>query len=148
METEREQNRLMESLGLKQQAQPYGSANIRIGKVDEEVREGITLMAEKPLVICANPRNESDEDPLGLKTAINTYLETAMTRGESIKLGYIKGETAQANVLKLVYEVNGTEVKCRVMIFKNKVMVHEITITTTQTKAAEDVVRAVEGVVK
>jgi uncharacterized caspase-like protein len=43
LETEREQSRLMQSLGLNQDAQPYGTANIRIGVVDDELRKNIFL---------------------------------------------------------------------------------------------------------
>jgi uncharacterized caspase-like protein len=148
LETEREQSRLMQSLGLNQDAQPYGTANIRIGLVDDEVRNGIALMAEKPLVYCSNARDDNDEDPLELKQAVNTYLETATTRGISSKLGFIKAETSQANIVKLVYSVSGVEVQCRILIFKNKVKMNELNITTATGKAAEDVVKAVEGLVK
>jgi uncharacterized caspase-like protein len=144
LETEREQSRLMQSLGLNQDAQPYGTANIRIGLVDDEVRNGIALMAEKPLVYCSNARDDNDEDPLELKQAVNTYLETATTRGTSSKLGYIKAETSQANIVKLVYNGSGDKVQCRILIFKNKVKMNELNITTTPGKAAEDVVKAVE----
>jgi hypothetical protein len=148
LETEREQSRLMQSLGLKQDAQPYGIANIRIGLVDDEVRNGISLMAEKPLVYCSNARNDSDEDPLNLKEAVNSYLETAMTRGTTCKLGYIKAETSQANILKLVYNTSGDKIQCRILVFKNKVKVNELSISTSASKAAVDIVNAVEGMVK
>ena len=148
METEREQSRLMQSLGLKQDAQPYGTANIRIGLVDDEVRNGISLMAEKPLVYCSNARNDSDEDPLNLKEAVNSYLETAMTRGTTSKLGYIKTETSQANILKLVYSLSGDKIQCRILVFKNKVKVNELSISTSASKAALDIVNAVEKVFK
>jgi hypothetical protein len=148
LETEREQSRLMQSLGLNQDAQPYGTANIRIGLVDDEVRNGISLMAEKPLVYCSNARDDNDEDPLELKQEVNTYLETATTRGTSSKLGYIKAETSQANIVKLVYSVSDDKVQCRILIFKNKVKLNELNITTASGKAAEDVVKAVEGAVK
>jgi WD40 repeat protein/uncharacterized caspase-like protein len=148
LETEREQSRLMQSLGLNQDAQPYGTANIRIGLVDDEVRNGIALMAEKPLVYCSNARDDNDEDPLELKQAVNTYLETATTRGTSSKLGYIKAETTQANIVKLVYNTSGDKVQCRILIFKNKVKINELNITTTAGKAPEDVVGAVEGAIK
>ncbi len=148
LETEREQSRLMQSLGLNQDAQPYGTANIRIGVVDDEVRNGIALMAEKPLVYCSNARDDNDEDPLELKQAVNTYLETATTRGTSSKLGYIKAETTQANIVKLVYNTSGEKVQCRILIFKSKVKMNELNITTTPGKAAEEVVKAVEGAIK
>jgi hypothetical protein len=148
LETEREQSRLMQSLGLTQEAQPYGTANIRIGLVDDEVRNGISLMAEKPLVYCSNARNDSDEDPLNLEDAVNSYLENAMTRGTDSKLGYIKAETSQANILKLVYSVNGNKIQCRILVFKNKVKVNEISISTSVSKAALDIVNAVEATIK
>ena len=138
----------MQSMGLNQDAQPYGTANIRIGLVDDDVRNGIALMAEKPLVYCSNARDDNDEDPLELKQAVNAYLETATTRGTSSKLGYIKAETTQANIVKLVYNTSGEKVQCRILIFKNKVKMNELNITTTTSKAAEDVVKAVEAAIK
>ncbi len=148
LETEREQSRLMQSLGLNQDAQPYGTANIRIGIVDDEVRSGIHLMAEKPLVFCSSARDDSEEDPLELKQSVNAFLETATSRGTSAKLGYIKAETSQANIVKLVYNTSGDKVQCRILIFKNKIKINELNIITTVEKAAEEVVKAVEGVVK
>jgi hypothetical protein len=148
LETEREQSRLMQSLGLKQEAQPYGTANIRVGMVDDEVRNGIQLMAEKPLVYCSGARDDSEEDPLELKQSVNAFLETATSRGTSSKLGYIKAETSQANIVKLIYSTSGDMVQCRILIFKNKVKMNELNIITTVGKAAEDVVKAIEGVVK
>ena len=148
LETEREQSRLMQSLGLNQDAQPYGTANIRIGIVDDEVRNGIHLMAEKPLVYCSSARDDSEEDPLELKQAVNAFLETATTRGTSTKLGYIKAETSQANIVKLIYSASGDKVQCRILIFKNKVKINELNIITSAEKAAEDLVKAVEGGIK
>jgi uncharacterized caspase-like protein len=148
LETEREQSRLMQSLGLNQDAKPYGTANIRIGIVDDEVREGIILMAEKPLVYCTSARDDSEEDPLELKQAVNAFLETATSRGTANKLGFIKSETSQANILKLVYSTKGDAIECRILIFKNKLKINEININTSTSKAAEDVVKAVEGVIK
>jgi hypothetical protein len=135
----------MQSLGLKQEAQPYGTANIRIGLVDDEVRNGIRLMVDKPLVYCSNARDDSDEDPLDLKEAVNENLETASTRGTSNKLGFIKSETSKANIVKLVYSVSGDTVRCRILIFKNKVKINELTITTSTTNASEDIVKALES---
>ena len=148
LETEREQNRLMESLGLEQKAQPYGNANIRIGVVDDELRKNISLLNEKPLVYCSSARDDSEEDPLELRKAVNAGLEEATSRGDSSKIGYIKAETTQANILKLVYTSTGENVQCRILIFKNKLKINEININTSTSKAAEDVVKAVEGVIK
>jgi hypothetical protein len=150
LETEREQSRLMQSLGLKQDAQPYGTANIRIGLVDDEVRNGIALMAEKPLVYCSKALivEESFSDPLKLKQSVNALLETASTRGTSSKFGFIDGETSQANLITLVYSRQGNSIECQIIIFKNEVKMNELNITTTLGKAAEDVVKAVEVIIK
>jgi hypothetical protein len=50
--------------------------------------------------------------------------------------------------VKLIYSTSGDKVQCRILIFKNKVKMNELNIITTVGKAAEDVVKAIEGVVK
>ena len=150
LETEREQSRLMQSLGLKQDAQPYGTANIRIGLVDDEVKNGISLMAEKPLVYCSKALivEENFSDPLKLKQSVNALLETASTRGISSKFGFVDAETSQANLVTLVYSRQGDSIKCQIIMFKNEVKMNELNIKTSSDKAAEDVVKALEGIIK
>ena len=85
---------------------------------------------------------------LSTSQAVNAFLETTTTRGTSTKLGYIKAETSQANIVKLIYSTSGAKVQCRILIFKNKMKINELNITTTSEKAAEDVVWAVERIFK
>lgn len=127
--TEQEQARRMEALGLKQEAQPYGSGNIRLGLVDNELRKSIQLADEKPLVFCANARDENDEDPLELKNAVNNYLEHALSRGSLVSVAFVSAETPQANVIKLIYSIKNENVECRILVFKNKIKIQESTIS-------------------
>jgi hypothetical protein len=102
LETEEKQSELVKSYGLRQEAQPYGTANIKIGLVDDEVRNTVQLMDEKPMVYCASARNENEEDPLELRNKLNSYLDQARTR--NIERGYVitANETYKTNVIKLV----------------------------------------------
>jgi hypothetical protein len=141
--TEQEQSRTMEALGLKQDAQPYGAGNIRLGLVDNELRQSIKLTDEKPLVFCANARDENDEDPLELKKAINDYFEHALSRGSDSPVAFVSAETPQANVIKLIYSIKKENVECRILVFKNKIKIQETTLSasieTIPSKIAESV---------
>ncbi len=148
LETEREQRRLAQSLGLRQDAQPYGTANIRIGIVDDEVRDGIKLLSEKPLVYCSTARNENEEDPIDLKIRVNNFLEKTCSVGISSKLGFAHSENSNSNVFKLVYNVNGDLVQCRILIFKNKVKTDELEIVTTVNRVEEDILKSLEDLFK
>ena len=131
LESEKEQNQRVLSLGLKQEAQPYGTGNIKLGVVDDEVRNAIQLMDEKPLVFCGNARDENDEDPLELKRSVNDYFENALVRGLPSSLAFVAAETPNANVIKLIYNIEENQVTCRVLFFKNKIKMKEITINAS-----------------
>jgi len=148
LETEREQNRLMSSLGLKQKAQPYGSANIRIGMVDEEVRKGIKLKEEKPLVYCASARNENEEDPLDLKNQVNDYLENGQARGIQSDVAFVPSETPQTNVVKLIYKSGDKKVNCRILIFRNKQKILEQNLEAPEPELVKNIVAKLERVCK
>jgi hypothetical protein len=148
LETEREQERVLSEMGLRQKAQPYGSANIRIGLVDDEVRNGIKLLEEKPLVYCTSARDENEEDPLELKSKVNDYLEHALARGISSEVAFVPAETAQANVVKLIYRQQGEKVSCRLLIFKNKVKISEQSLEAPEPELVKSIVRELERTCK
>jgi hypothetical protein len=148
LESEREQSRISESMGMKQQAQPYGTANIRIGEVDDEVRNGIKLMAEKPLVFCASARDENEEDPLNLREGLNRWLETGMERGSGSKLALTRAETSQAYVVKLIYSRRAEKVSCRLLIFKNKVKISEQSVDATELELVKSIAEELERICK
>ncbi len=148
LETEREQNRIMTGLGLRQKAQPYGSANIRIGIVDEDLRKSISLLEEKPLVYCSNARDENDEDPLDLKNKLNDFLENGHARGINSGLAFVPAETSGANVVKIVYSLRDGKVSCRVLVFKNKNKIQEISIDATEPELLKRIVSELEVVCK
>jgi WD40 repeat protein/uncharacterized caspase-like protein len=148
LETEREQDRIMSSLGLKQKAQPYGSANIRIGMVDEEVRNSISLQEEKPLVYCSNARDENDEDPLDLKNRLNDFLENAQARGITSDLAFVPTETSAAHVVKLVYQMRKEKVQCRILVFRNKIKIHESSAEAGESAIVKEIVEKLEAAIK
>ena len=143
LESEREQNQRVLSLGLKQEAQPYGTGNIKLGVVDDEVRNSIQLMDEKPLVFCGNARDENDEDPLELKRSVNDYYENALVRGLSSSLAFVAAETPNANVIKLIYNIEENQVSCRVLFFKNKIKLKEITVNASSENILPKIVETI-----
>jgi hypothetical protein len=74
LETETTMDNMTRELGIEQEAQPFGRGNIRVGELDEEIRSGIEIQQEKPMVYCANALNSDPnilEDDLYLKSWIN-----------------------------------------------------------------------------
>lgn len=145
LESEREQNQRVLSLGLKQEAQPYGTGNIKLGVVDDEVRNAIQLMDEKPLVFCGNARDENDEDPLELKRSVNDYFENALVRGLTSSLAFVAAETPNANVIKLIYNIEENQVICRVLFFMNKIKMKEITINASSENILSKLVETISS---
>jgi WD40 repeat protein len=143
LESEREQNQRVLSLGLKQEAQPYGTGNIKLGVVDDEVRNAIQLMDEKSLVFCGNARDENDEDPLELKRSVNDYFENALVRGLPSSLAFVAAETPNANVIKLIYNIEENQVTCRVLFFKNKIKMKEISINSSSENILNKLVESI-----
>ncbi len=84
LETETTMDNMTRELGIEQEAQPFGRGNIRVGELDEEIRGGIEIQQEKPMVYCANALNlDTDDDDLLLKQLFNDYLKNYQTRGEA-----------------------------------------------------------------
>jgi hypothetical protein len=120
LETEKEQSKIANSFGLKQQAQPLGTSNILIGKVDSYVRECIPTVENKPFVFCGNARDFNEGDPLDLKYELNKSLSENNPRDSNIKFRYAGTETNFNYTLRIIYEVRDSIVKCNILIFKDK----------------------------
>ncbi len=121
LQTEELLKNTMENLGLKQSAQPFGTANIKIGLVDDGVKNAIQLAKEKPTVLCISAENtNTDEDGLRLKDKLNAKLMEVTTRGIDAPIMYIDKETNNANAIKLKYEMESGKIKCNVSILKNQ----------------------------
>jgi len=74
LETETTMDNMTRELGIEQEAQPFGRGNIRVGELDEEIRGGIEIQQEKPMVYCAMAMNMDEnvlEDNKQLKVLIN-----------------------------------------------------------------------------
>lgn len=111
----------MENLGLKQNAQPFGTANIKIGMVDDVVKNSIQLAKEKPAVLCISAEDKSsDKDGLRLKDKLNAKLMEITSRGIDAPIIYIEKETSSANAIKLKYEVKSGKINCDVIFLKNQ----------------------------
>ncbi len=126
LETEKYLQQLVTSLGYNQNAQPFGTANIRIGEVDEKLKQNIQLGAEKPIVICSNVLNSSIfSDDLKLKELINQQLSSISERGVDTKIIFTRQETPNANSINIIYQTAGEDVICKVSLVKNKVSLYQ-----------------------
>ncbi len=109
---------LTRELGVKQEAQPFGRGNIRVGELDEEIRGGIEIQQEKPMVYCAMAMNmDLMYDNLQLRDQIlnEEYLE----RGEK-ELLVTKLENQSDIQFNLLYIEKGDIVDMTVVVLKNK----------------------------
>jgi hypothetical protein len=80
LETETTMDNMTRELGIEQEAQPFGRGNIRVGELDEEIRSGIEIQQEKPMVYCANALNLSTtEDDLHFKELMNQGASRSIT---------------------------------------------------------------------
>lgn len=149
LESEKFLKQLISSLGYKQDAQPYGTANIRIGEVDEEVRNSIHLAAEKPVVVCANVINTNiGDDDLGLKELIKQGLSGMAERGAESRFVYLREETPGANRINIMYQVKGDNVNCQVRLLKSNEQLYQADIPGTKGDLDALVNKIIEEVVK
>jgi WD40 repeat protein len=75
---------MVKRYGLDQQAQPFGTANVRIAQIDEDVKESIQLVGEKLMVVCGNVLNKNGfKDNLNIRDQLEERLLSNNQRGES-----------------------------------------------------------------
>jgi len=129
LESEKYLKEIVESLGYKQDAQPFGTANIRIGIVDEEVANSIVLAKEKPVVMCANVLNTNiGDDDLKLKELINKELIVVSERGVNSIIVFTKQETPTSNKINIMYQVQGDSVNCQIRLLKGNETLHQAVV--------------------
>lgn len=129
LESENLLQQLVSSLGYDQDAQPFGSANIRIGEVDQEVKNSIVLAAEKPMVVCANVLNElTYDDDLHLKNLVNQELIRRAESSASAPIAFSRQESGDVNTINIVYAVTDEAVKCNVRLLKSGKLLHSTTV--------------------
>ncbi len=149
LETEKYLQQLVTSLGYNQNAQPFGTANIRIGEVDEKLKQNIQLGAEKPIVICSNVLNSSIfSDDLKLKELINQQLSSISERGVDTKIIFTRQETPNANSINIIYQTTGEDVVCKVSLVKNKVSLYQNEISGKINDIDSLVAKIIEQVLK
>jgi len=136
LETEDYLNQLVNSFGLSQNAQPFGTANIKIARVDEAVRNSISLANQKPMVIAANVLNDlTFDDDLELKRLINQSLSDLSQRGVDTKLVYPRIETPETNRINIRYEVMQEKyVACDIRLIKKGEVLYRKTRWKTSPK--------------
>ncbi len=149
LESEKYLKQLVSSLGLKQDAQPFGTANIRIGEVDEEVKNSIHLADEKPVVVCANVINdETLDDNLNLKGLINEKLLEISERGIDQKIIYAGKETESANKINIRYTIKGQTILCEIRLLKSGETLHGASATGNKSNLDDLVIKIIDEVVK
>jgi uncharacterized caspase-like protein len=148
LQTEELLKNTMENLGLKQNAQPFGTANIKIGLVDDGVKNNIQLAKEKPAVLCISAEDKStDEDGLRLKDKLNAKLMEITSRGIDAPIIYIEKETSNANAIKLKYEVKSGKIKCDIIFLKNQKKYNQASVEGDETDL-DGMINLIIGVVE
>lgn len=129
LESEEYLQELVESMGYQQDAQPFGSANIRIGVVNEKVRNSIQLAEEKPLIVCGNVGNKATfNDNLQLKEKIVKELYNASERGVKSRFIYSPKKSPDAFVINIIYELDGVNMNCELSFWQNDILLSQVTV--------------------
>ena len=148
LESEKYLKQLVSKHGYQQDAQPFGTANIRIGVVDEGVRASIVLAKEKPLILCANVLNsETYNDDIQLKNLINENLAVISERGNGPQVVYARLETPGANKINISYDLQGDQILCRVRLVKGGETLHQAEVEGTRTGISDLVLNIITNVV-
>jgi hypothetical protein len=148
LESEKYLKQLVRKHGYQQDAQPYGTANIRIGIVDEGVRSSIRLALERPLILCANVLNsETYNDDIQLKELVNEKLAFISERGSGGQVVYAKSETPGANKINIIYDLKGDQILCRVRLMKEGETLHQAEVEGTRTGISDLVLNIIKNVV-
>ncbi len=106
-------------MGLVQDAQPTGTANIRIGILDRQVRESIKLQNE-PIFVCIENAIETNEfeDPLNIKNQIQKELINISRDPYQRSIILTSEVTEQIIRVNIAYEIQEDSVKAKVIIKK------------------------------
>lgn len=145
LESEAELKRIIESLGQQQDAQPFGSSNIRIGIVDSDVQDSILLAAEKPMVVCVSAEDITSEiDHLKLQEKVNTALNELNVRGTTSKVSYVNQGAANTNNIKLKYEIKGDNIACSMSLIKDQDRYFQQTFEISKLKVNDLVLKIIE----
>ncbi|MDZ4205550.1 MAG: caspase family protein [Bacteroidales bacterium] len=148
LESEKFLQDLVRSRNLHQQAQPFGTANIRIGEVDDEVKNSIRLAEEKPVVVCANIFNDAtSNDDLRLKILISDKLMEISKRGVDKSIAYASYETESANRINIRYTINADNVACDVRLYKQGELLHNTIIKGTTNNLEALAAKIIEEIV-
>jgi hypothetical protein len=149
LETESYLDLLVKEMGYQQDAQPFGTSNIRIGIVDDDLKQSIVLADEKPVVVCANVMNDASfDDDLHLKILINNQLLEMSERAADKTIIYPRQETENANKINIRYSVNGDKIKCEIRLIKQGEVLLNTSITGDKNNLNDLVLRIIEEVVK
>lgn len=142
LQSERYLKEMVERHGLQQQAQPFGTANIDIAKVDDEVRNAIILVGEKATVVLENVLNTAiGLDDLDLKGQLAQELSSISQRGTS-SINFVQQNITDAYKINIVYTTKDGKLDATLRLVKGKSIVFEQTYKKMTTE------ELLEGIVK
>ena len=130
LDTEKTLKNLADKEGLKQDAKPLGTANIRMGIVDKEITDQIVLVNQKPKVYCDNVLDiETLGDDLLLKEKINSSLSAISERDGSGELLFTPRVTPDVCRINISYQIQGDIIIAKLRLSKGKETLHQTSIT-------------------
>jgi uncharacterized caspase-like protein len=135
LESEMELDRTADQLGFNQNAQPFGTANIRIGVLTDEVKNTIQITEIKPSILCVFAENSNGEDPLNLVSATNSALREFESTQEA-RFVFTDHLNAESISVKLNYTVGKGKISGKIILLKNglKIKEQEWTVKSGDTK--------------
>jgi hypothetical protein len=149
LESEQKLKEEVQSNGLKQEAKPFGTANIRIGVVDEEVRSTIHLLNERAMIYCDNIiESESADDLLKLKELLSQEFSTLSARGSESPVYFATTVTEQANRLNISYRIRNNKIIANIRLRKGNEILLDSTLTGIKSDLDGLVKEITEAVVK
>jgi hypothetical protein len=125
LETETTMDNMTRELGIEQEAQPFGRGNIRVGELDEEIRGGIEIQQEKPMVYCAMAMNMDEnvmDDDLDIKHRLN---ELFFSEAEIRSLSGEAAERIAKYKVNIRYEIQGNKLILKVAVLSGKEKIHQ-----------------------
>lgn len=145
LQSERYLKQMAERHGLQQSAQPFGTSNIDISKVDDEVRATINLIGEKSIVLIENVLNtNTGTDDLGLRESLSKELINRSTRGRS-SISLVQRKVEDAYNINIIYTSKDGGIESTVRLLLDKNIVFEATFSSlTNDILINDIIKGIK----
>lgn len=145
LQSERYLKQMAERHGFQQSAQPFGTSNIDISKVDDEVRATINLIGEKSIVLIENVLNtNTGTDDLGLRESLSKELINRSTRGRS-SISLVQRKVEDAYNINIIYTSKDGGIESTVRLLLDKNIVFEATFSSlTNDILINDIIKGIK----